>query len=450
MTGLAGPGRRSFSAAFAHEPAGVGAEARRLRLNTLIGLRWLAVAGQTAAIATALALELKFPALTCLCLVAGSAALNLALRTRFPHGALLTERGATILLGYDILQLAALLFLTGGVANPFVLLLLAPVTIAATSLTLADAAALLALALACVTVLLRFSLPLPWVGGESVTLPALYIVASWVALVISAAFVALYAYRVAAEARQTASALAATELALARAHHLSQLDGLAAAAAHELGTPLATISLVVREMAASKPGSDFAEDLQILEEAVERCRAILAKLSSPEKLSDARLDISSPMELAEMAAAPHRLLGVTITVEGDGPEPPPSCAPNPGAISGLGNLVENAVSFAESAVTIRCSWTKSTVAIEIADDGAGFPPNLLARADEPYLSQRDGARRKEVAGGGLGLGLFIARTLLERSRATLSLANAQPPATGAIATVRWSRAAYEQGRRADI
>ncbi len=449
MNPLADPVGKPRSHRLAYEPDGIGREARRLRLNTLIGLRWLAVAGQTAAIAVgALALGLRFPIAACLALVAASAALNLALRWRYPAGAQLSERGATILLGYDILQLAALLFLTGGVANPFVVLLLAPVTIAATSLALTDAAALLGLALIAATALLRFSMPLPWINGESLSLPAYYIAARWVALGISAAFVALYAYRVAAEARQTASALVATELALARAHHLSQLDGLAAAAAHELGTPLATVSLVVREMAATPQGADFGEDLQILEQSVDRCRTILTKLSSRADLSNQELEISSPVELAEMAAAPHRLLGVTIAVRGEGPDPAPVCALNPGLIYGLGNLIENAVSFAEKAVTIRCSWSKSTVRIEIADDGSGFSPSLLGRAGEPYLSQRDGVRRNEEAGGGLGLGLFIARTLLERSRGLLTLANATPPGRGAIAAVEWTRAAYEQGRRA--
>ena len=437
--------------AFPSEPSGIGREARRLRLNTLIGLRWLAVAGQTAAIAfVALALDLKFPVLACLGLVAASAALNIGLRWRFPRGAHLTERGATIFLAYDILQLAGLLFLTGGVANPFVILLVAPVTIAATSLTRTGAAALLALALFCATLLLRYSLPMPWIGHGSLELPALYVEARWVALGIGAAFVTLYAYRVAAEARQTASALAATEIALARAQHLSQLDGLAAAAAHELGTPLATVALVVREMAAGNSSDSASEDLHILEQSVERCRAILGRLSSPGTLSDRPLDISSPVELAEMAAAPHRLLGVAITVTGGGVDPAPTCPHNPGVMSGLGNLIENAVSFAETAVSIRCSWTKTAVTIEIADDGAGFPASVLARVGEPYISQREAARRNEEAGGGLGLGLFIARTLLERSRATLSLANARAPATGAVATVQWTPAAYAQGRRAEI
>jgi two-component system, sensor histidine kinase RegB len=436
---------------FALEEESFGRQARRLRLNTLIGLRWLAVAGQTAAILIgAFGFGLKFPILGCLGLVGASAVLNIALRSRFPVSTQLTERGATILLGYDILQLAGLLFLTGGVANPFVILLLAPVTIAATSLSLRQALSLLGVALVCATGLLRVSLPLPWIGGESLVLPPLYVAARWAALVVSAGFVTLYAYRVAAEARQTSSALTAAELVLARAQHLSQIDGLASAAAHALGTPLATVSLVVREMAAQPPPSEgFAGDLRLLEQSVEQCRSILDRLSSPSGLSGRPMDIASPVELAEMAAAPHRLLGVAIAVEGEGSEPAPNCPHNPGVLYGLGNLIENAVSFADKAVVIRASWTKSTVKIVIADDGRGFPPNILARVGEPYLSQREGARRSEKAGGGLGLGLFIARSFLERSRASLEFANAAAPATGAVVTIQWSRSAYEQGRRTD-
>ena len=428
-----------------------GGAAPGLRLNTLIGLRWLAIAGQTAAILVgALGLGLRFPILGCFVLIGASAVLNLALRWKFPVSTQLSERAATILLGYDILQLAGLLFLTGGIANPFAVLFLAPVTIAAASLSMRPALGLLALAVVCATALARFSLPLPWIGGDYLHLPSMYVLGLWAALAVSASFVGLYAWRVAQEARQTSSALAAAELVLARAQHLSQIDGLAAAAAHELGTPLATVSLVVRELAAlPPPNEEFAEDLQLLEQSVERCRAILSKLSSPLDLAGRQMDISSPTELAEVAAAPHRSKEVAVTVKGEGGDPPPVCARNPGVISGLGALVENAVSFAEKAVVIRAGWTKSTVSIAIADDGPGFPSSILARVGEPYLSHRDGVRRRDGAGGGLGLGLFIARSLLERSRATLAFANAAPPAHGAVVTVTWAREAYEQGRRVE-
>lgn len=433
---------------FAPEEEGLARQARRLRVNTLIGLRWLAVGGQTLAIVIGyFAIGLEFPIVACLTLVAASAVLNLALRWRFPVSKRLSERSAAMLLAYDVLQLAALLFLTGGVANPFAILLLAPVTIAATSLALRQTLGLLGLALICVTVLARWSLPIPWIGGEKLTLPAIYVVGLWTALVVSAAFVTFYAYRVAAEAGQSASALAATELVLARAQHLSQLDGLAAAAAHELSTPLATIALVAREMAAHPAsGEASSEDLQLLEQSVERCRSILGKLSAPRELSNQALEFSSPVELAETAAAPHRLLGVSITVEGEGPDPTPKCPHNPSVLSALGNLIENAVGFAQKAVIIRADWTRSTVGIVIADDGEGFPPNILARIGDPFLSHRKGPRRNQGAGGGHGLGLFIASVFIKRSGGALVLANARPPAKGAIATIQWPRQAYEQGQ----
>ncbi len=353
------------------------------------------------------------------------------------------------MLAYDILQLAGLLFLTGGVANPFVILLLAPVTIAATSLSLRQALALLGLALVCATVLLRVSLPLPWISGENLILPPLYVVARWVALAVSAAFVALYAYRVAEEARQSASALTAAELVLARAQHLSQIDGLAAAAAHELGTPLATVALVVREMAAHpSPVEGFADDLRLVEQSVDKCRTILGKLSSPAGLSGhQQLDISSPVELAEIAAAPHRLLGVAIAVEGEGPEPAPQCARNAGRLVRLGQ------SDRERGRLRREGGRHSRELDEV--DGHDRDRGRRAGISREHPGQSWRAlslaarrtRRNEEAGGGLGLGLFIARSLLERSGATLKFANAAPPASGAVVTVEWPRSAYERGRR---
>ena len=433
---------------FAPEEEGLVRQARRLRLNTLIGLRWLAVGGQTVAILVGhFGVGLEFPVAACLALVATSAVVNLALRWRFPVSKRLSERSATLLLGYDILQLAGLLYLTGGVANPFAILFLAPVTIAATSLALRETLALLGLALICVTVLARSSLPIPWFSGEKLVLSPVYVAGLWTALIVSAAFVTLYAHRVAAEAGQTVSALAATELVLARAQHRSQLDGLAAAAAHELNTPLATIALIVHEMAPQPPADQAAsDDLQLLEQSVDRCRSILGKLSAPRDLSSQALEFSSPAELAETAAAAHRLMGVSIAVESEGPDPAPKCPYNPGVLSALDNLIENAVAFAERAVIIRASWTRSTVGIEIADDGEGFPPNVLARIGEPYLARRDRPRRDQGAGGRHGLGLFIAGVFIKRSGGALEFANARPPAKGAVVSVQWPRQAYEQGQ----
>jgi two-component system sensor histidine kinase RegB len=376
--------------------------------------------------------------------------LNIGLRLRFSVSQRLDDGRATILLGFDILQLAALLFLTGGVINPFSILFLAPVMISAASLPLRRTAALLLLALASSTVLTFWHLPLPWRAESALQLPMLYGVAIWVAISVGAAFISIYAHRVAEEARLLAGALNATELVLAREQHLSQLDGLAAAAAHELGTPLATVALVVTEMARQNPPAGaFAEDLRLLNQEVARCRAILGKLASLGEDGAGPLEELSLSHLIEEIAAPHRNFGVAIKISLDGQGPEPVCRRNPGMLYGLGNIAENAVDFATGEVRIEAAWTNETVTITISDDGPGVLPHVLARLGEPYVTTRGAAQREEAeTGGGLGLGLFIAKTLLERSDAVLSIVNPPPPEVGARASIVWRRRSFERGRQA--
>lgn len=421
-----------------------------MRVDTLIRLRWLAVAGQSAAVlVTRLGLGFHLPIVWCFLCVGMSALLNFGLRLRFPVSQRLDDGWATAILGFDILQLAALLFLTGGVVNPFSILFLAPVMISAASLPLRRTIALLSLALACATVLTLWHRPLPWAGDAGLHLPMLYGVAIWVAIAVGAAFITVYASRVAEEARLLAGALNATELVLAREQHLSQLDGLAAAAAHELGTPLATVALVVTEMTRQSPPSGaFADDLRLLSQEVGRCRAILGKLACLGEDSAGPLEELSLSHLIEEIAAPHRHFGVAIDIDLDGSGPEPVCRRNPGMLYGLGNIAENAVDFADQGVRIHAFWNDETVAIVIADDGPGVAPHVLARMGEPYITARRAAQKDELeTGGGLGLGLFIAKTLLERSGGALRIVNAPAPATGAQATVIWPRLSFEQGRQ---
>jgi two-component system sensor histidine kinase RegB len=426
-----------------------GQRARRLRVDTLIWLRWIAVFGQSTAVIVAyFALGLEFPFLACFAIIGASVVLNVALRLRFPVSHHLNDSWAANILGFDIAQLAALLLLTGGLINPFSILFLAPVMMSAVSLPLRRTLGLLLFTLLCATALQLWHWPLRWPGGEAFQPSPLYGVGLWTAIAVSAIFVTIYGNRIAEQARQLASALTATELSLARQQHLSQLDGLAAAAAHELGTPLATVALVVHELAAQPlVAAQCAEDLRLVEDQVARCRSILGKLSSPATIEASTLEETTLGELIEEIATPHRLLDVEIVVEREGPAPEPICRRNAGMIYGLTNLVDNAVSFAESRVAIRASWTGSIVKIVIADDGPGFPPQVLARLGEPYLSTRGAARRREgEVMGGMGLGLFIANALLERSGASLNIANAPPSQTGAVATIVWPLAAFEQGR----
>ena len=421
---------------------------RDLRLDTLVRLRWLAIVGQSAAVAGVhFGLGFPLPFGWCFAVIAISAWLNIALRIRFPLSHRLKDGPATALLGFDIVQLAALLFLTGGLQNPFAILFLAPVMISATALPPQRTLLLGLLAIVAATVISRYHLPLPWAGAERPVLPPFYQLGNWVALVLGLAFTGIYAWRVAKEARDLSDALAATELVLAREQHLSQLDGLAAAAAHELGTPLGTIALVARELTRlAPPEGEMAEDIALLREQVERCRGILAKLSSLQDEDAGPLGQLTLRLLIEEAAGPQRPFGVPFEITMAGEKPEPVCRRNPGMIYGLGNIVDNAVDFASATVSIAAEWTQNQVVLTIADDGPGFPPDVLMRAGDPYLSRGAGENR---AGGGLGLGLFIAKTLLERSGAAMEFSNRPLPASGAVIRIAWPREAFEAGLPAD-
>jgi two-component system sensor histidine kinase RegB len=425
----------------------LGRRSRRLRVDTLVRLRWLAVVGQaTAVLVTQYGLGFPLPIGLCLIIIAVSAWLNIGLRWRFRRSDRLEDRPAAFMLAYDLLQLSALLYLTGGIENPFSMLFLAPIMISAASLSAQTTLCLTLLMIAAATALTFDHWPLPWYPGEVMELPLTYKVGLWVALVLGAAFTAIYASRVAEEARKLADALAATELVIAREQHLTQLDGLAAAAAHELGTPLATITLVVKELEKQlPPGGPYEEDVQLLGQEVARCRGILGKLTSlGNETEDTILDEMTLGVLLEEVVGPQRDFGVTLSIEKNGDLPEPVCHRNPGLLYGLGNLVENAIDFARSEVHIRARWTETLVSVSIEDDGPGFSPDVVMHIGEPYVTTKSDRRAKTEEGSGLGLGLFIAKTLLERSGASFMATNAVPPKSGAVIAITWQRAQFER------
>ncbi|MER8955075.1 ActS/PrrB/RegB family redox-sensitive histidine kinase [Mesorhizobium sp. M0833] len=416
-------------------------QSQRLRLNTLIRLRWLAIVGQSLTVlVVAYGLKFPLPVSMCFALIACSAWMNLLLTFRYPAAHRLTPFSAFAILTFDSLQLAGLLYMTGGLTNPFSLLMTVPVVVSATSLPLRLTALLGALVIVAATLLVFYHLPLPWHEGAPLAMPFIYVAGMWMAVFCSIAFTAIYAFRVAEEARLLANALAATELVLQREQHLSALDGLAAAAAHELGTPLATITLVAKEMEKAL-GEDpkYGEDVKLLRSQSERCREILKRLTSLSSESEVHLSRLPLTSLVEEVTAPHRDFGISIKLRpGERIGPEPVGRRNPGVIYGLGNLVENAVDFARKNVTIRWEWNEAAVSFSIIDDGPGFPPEIIDRIGEPYMSTRQGTE----AGGGLGLGLFIAKTLLERSGATLDFRNSSEPGEGAIVQISWPRSVF--------
>jgi len=419
-----------------------------LRLDTLVRLRWLAVAGQLLALLLVyFGFGFVLPMGVALGIIAVSAALNLALKARYPTAHRLEDSSAAALLAYDVVQLAALLYLTGGLENPFSILFLAPVMISATTLPPRWTMMLGALAVAAITALALWHQPLPWAADEAIRLPRLYVGGVWLSLLLSLAFIGIYAWRVAEEARQLGQALAATELVLAREQHLSQLDGLAAAAAHELGTPLATIALVATELdRATTPDSPHKEDIALLREQTARCRQILSKIATLGTAHEGPLKAIGLRQLLEEAAAPQRPFGVKIAVTAAGEGREPASTRNPGLIYGLENLIDNAVDFATTTVGVRAGWTAHEVKIEIVDDGPGFAADVLKRLGEPYVTTRslDSRGGGGSASGGLGLGLFIAKTLLERGGAQFVAGNRQDGERGASVTLTWRRAQFER------
>ncbi|MEO0618952.1 MAG: ActS/PrrB/RegB family redox-sensitive histidine kinase [Pseudomonadota bacterium] len=428
----------------------------RPRLQTIIGLRWIAVVGQFLAVVTTfLYLGISLPFAACLALIGCSALLNAWLMMRFPTRYRLPDGFAAFLLTYDLLQLASLLYLTGGLENPFAYLMIAPVTVSATTLPARYTLLLGGLALVLATALLFVHLPLPWWQNEQFDIPHAYSLGLWASVVCGMAFIGLYTRRLASEARTMSDALAATEHVLAREKQLHALDGLAAAAAHELGTPLATIAVIATELERAMPANGpNAEDIALLKSQTLRCREILNSLSSIGNSGDPLHGHLPLSHLIEEAVEPYRVFDAEIELNvgpADGLDAAARKEPvswrSPGVLHGLSNIVENAADFAETTVRVSAEWDENDVSIVIADDGPGFAQHVIETLGEPYLTTRPLARtldrNSDEDHAGLGLGFFIASTLLERSGANITIGNRFPPAHGAVVRLVWRRSDFE-------
>ena len=419
-----------------------------VRLRTLTLIRWVAIAGQ---VLTLLVVHFGFgfqlPLVSALAIVGASLLLNLVVITGHPKTIRLGERAAATFLAFDILQLAALLYLTGGLDNPFSFLLLAPIAVSATILSVRSTIALCILSIICITLLAIYHYPLPWTE-KGFYVPQVYVLGTWVALVIGIIFFAIYTWRVADEARRMSTALATSQLALAREQQLAAVGGLAAAAAHELGSPLGTIAVVSGEIERELPeNSPIREDMRLLMGETRRCRDILAELS--ERSVD-NIDNRSPFALlpihalVQAAAERHQRDNILFHFVSEAKSkelPEPIVMRSPEIVHGLGNLIQNASQFALKNVQIFTFWDAEYITIVIQDDGLGFPPGLLERLGEPYIASRS------QSDGRMGLGIFIAQTLLERSGAGIKFGNLNDG--GANVEILWSRDKLEiQDKRA--
>ena len=427
-----------------------------VRLRTLILLRWMAITGQIAAIAVASRhYGFELPLGLCFLAIGASIIANLISVFVYPENKRLSEMEAMLTLLFDLSQLALLLYLTGGLTNPFALLILAPVTISASALELRTTLFLGALAILFTTLIAFVNVPLRLQDGTVLQVPLTFEFGFWLAIVIGIVFLGLYSRRIATEIRSMSDALLATQMALAREQKLTDLGGVVAAAAHELGTPLATIKLVSAEMIdelSDRP--DLAEDARLIRDQADRCRDILRGMGRAGK-DDLHLRQAPFASVLREAAEPHMGRGKRVEFAlgpgAGGSDRQPAILRRPELIHGLRNLIQNAVDFARTTVWVDGEWTEDRITVRIVDDGEGYPPQVIGRIGDPFVRSRrsvqDLVRRPEYEG--MGLGLFIAKTLLERTGAELSFANAsdpflspeeRPERCGAIVELVWTAA----------
>ena len=421
----------------------------------MIVLRWVAIVGQLTAILVGqyvygLQLELGL----CYFAVGLSVIGNLVAAFVFPENKRLSERENLSMVMFDLLQLGFLLFLSGGLHNPFALLLLGPVTASAAVLTTRSTLLAGGTAIAMVTLLSNFHLSLKTDQGFILRVPDIFLFGNWIALVIAIVFIGAYSRRITSEMHSMSDALTATQMALSREQKLTDLGGVVAAAAHELGTPLATIKLASSElMDELENREDLWADAALIREQANRCRDILRDMGQAGK-DDLHLRQAPLMTVIAEAAEPHAHRGKAVHFSHDplaGVEmSQPAILRKPEIIHGLRNLVQNAVDFANKNVWVEGHWTTNTISIRIVDDGTGFPPHLIGRIGDPFVGRRKTPSEGQDRPGyeGMGLGLCIAKTLLERSGAELSFANGSDPYmtapdaakhTGAIVEVKWPR-----------
>ena len=446
-----------------------------IRLITLTHLRWLAVFGQLLAVLVGYyILNLDFDLFICLGLIFLSSALNLITTIYFPKTKRLSEYQNMLVLLYDLLQLGFMLFFTGGLTNPFSVLILAPVIISATVLNLKFTVLLGISAGTIITFLSEFYIPLKYQSGVVLEPPYLLLIGNWLALSIAILFIAVYSRRVATETFSMSQALQAMQMALEREQRLTSLGGIVAAAAHELGTPLATIKLVSTELQHGfSDMKELNQDLDLISKQVDRCKDILSNIGRRGK-EDIFLR-NMPIMIILQEAAEHYLdknkrvvFSLNDKVGKDlgffNKDPQLLIARKPELIYGLRNIIQNAVDFSNDSVWLDVKYDKNTVTFQISDDGEGFPIHLLGRLGEPFLIEGVEEKYFDISRPhyeGMGLGLFIAKTLLEHLGGIVSFKNrdwyartqtewkgrvsdTEVSSKGAIVTVQFDRADLEE------
>jgi two-component system sensor histidine kinase RegB len=417
-----------------------------IRGDSLILARWSALVGQTVALlVTYYALELQVPLLPSFFWIILSGIVNNYAVIRHRHRGM-TSSEATLYLCFDVVQLTALLYLTGGLSNPFCVLMMAPVVIGATLLPRNNVFFLIGLSLICTLYISIYYTPLPVHNAEETPSHSMFLAGEALSLSITLLFMAAYTWRISAENRAMQKASHAAQMALLRQQQLHALGAQAAAAAHELGSPLSTLFIVAKELESDMgPNTPYSKDIQLLVSQTERCRTILKKFG--EKLRHDQDYLTSPVpadDFIRTIAEPFLIEKPSLTLQTnirnrkeDGSVQ--HLPRTPEMIHGIGVYLQNAIQFAKTTVTITIEHRATSFFLSIHDDGPGFSPQILTRLGEPFISTR------MDTGKNMGLGIFIAQTLLEDTGASLSYDNKL--SGGALISLEWTYKALEKSSR---
>ena len=407
----------------------------QLDKKTLVILRWIALVGQYLTISIVyFAFKFELPFIHCTLIIAIGVFTNLYLQFKFNKNQL-NNFTSTFFLFYDLFQLSLLLYLTGGITNPFTILLIVPAIVASTFLTLRSTINLSFTTIVILIVLTIYNLPLPHYGELHFHIPDTYLYALPIAIMITLIFLTYFGVRFGIESRKRTEALNKLELILAKEHELESIGLQAAAAAHSLGTPLSTITVVARELEKEiGKNPKYAKDIDLLLSQTKRCSEILRNLSKDQLQEDSFL---SDIKIEELLNAIVRSFTeisekkLSLIVEKN--QLNPQIDRTLEITYGLRNFIGNAVKYSNSSVDISLESNNKITEIKVCDDGPGFSEDILNVLGEPYIRSKNKIISSK---SGLGLGTFIGKTLLERMRANVKFDKC-PKTNGAMVTIQW-------------
>ena len=412
----------------------------RITLETLINIRWIAIVGQFFTVSVVeYFLKFEFPYFGTLILIFLSALVNVYLEINKSKFLTINNFYATLSIFYDLVQLILLLFMTGGLSNPFSILIIVPTTISVTYLSRGSSQFIVTCSIIFSTVIAFYHMPLPYPVNESLVLPKYYNIGLWLSLGIGIIFLGNYAYQLGRDNRVRSTALSRLEEELTKEKVVNSVGGMAAAAVHELATPLATISLVSKELQKQlKDNSNIKEDINLLIEQSERCSSILKDIAQ-RKQKDEFIENISPKELInEIVFSLNNISNKEINVENLNLNQRMKMTKKTEISYALRNFIENSIKFAKNKINIEIDQNKKRTAITISDDGDGFNKDIIANLGQPYLHSDNIKKNKK----GMGLGVFISKSLLERCLAQVTFRN-NKSLPGASVKIVWNNSQLE-------